>query len=283
MSIQSNAQTPPLTEALPDLAAWNACFAAAEIPIRSDTSDAIEALRLNEDSADANLLGELIAADPLMTLKLMAHAARQRRSNQLTDPQTVTAVIVMTGISPFFRSFGPQPVVETHLQDRPQALAGLLEVIRRSRRASQFALAFAVHRMDNDTPIVHQAALLHDFAEMLLWVHAPDLALRMHAQQLANPEMRSVEIQRRTLHIELGDLQQSLMRTWRLPELLTRISDDKHADHPTVRTVLLAVRLARHSMVSWDNPALPDDIAELSELMQLSPASIKTLLHDIDS
>lgn len=282
MSIQSNAHPPPLFNALPDLSTWTACFASAEIPVRADTAETLEALRANEDAVDANMLGELIAVDPLMTLKLMAHAARQRRANQLTDPETVTAVIVMLGISPFFRSFAAQPVVETHLQHEPEALQGLLQVIRRSRRASEFALAFAVHRMDNDTPVIHQAALLHDFAEMLLWVHAPALALQIHAAQLANPSARSAEIQRQLLHVELADLQQSLMKAWRLPELLTRVSDDKHADHPSVRTVLLAVRLARHSAVSWENPALPDDIVELADLLQLSTTSTAKLLHDID-
>lgn len=282
MSTPPTAHRLPLTQPLPDLAAWTACFSTADIPIRADTAETLEALRANEDAVDANLLGELIAADPLMTLKLMAHAARQRRPSQLTDPETVTAAIVMLGISPFFRHFGPQPTVEAHLQDQPDALEGLLGVIRRSRRAADFALAFAVHRMDNDTPVIHQAALLHDFAEMLLWVHAPALALQIRAAQRAEPELRSADIQRRLLHVELTDLQQSLMKAWRLPELLTRVSDDKHADHPSVRTVLLSVRLARHSAVSWDNPALPDDIAELADLLQLSPASAAALLHDID-
>lgn len=282
MSTPSTAHRFPLTQPLPNLAAWTACFAAADIPIRAETAETLEALRANEDAVDANLLGELIAADPLMTLKLMAHAARQRRPSQLTDPETVTAAIVMLGISPFFRHFGSQPTVEAHLQDQPDALDGLLGVIRRSRRAADFALAFAVHRMDNDTPVIHQAALLHDLAEMLLWVHAPALALQIRAAQRAEPELRSADIQRRLLHVELADLQQALMKAWRLPELLTRVSDDKHADHPSVRTVLLAVRLARHSAVSWDNPALPDDIAELADLLQLSPASAAALLHDID-
>lgn len=273
----------PVIQAPPDLASWTHCFASADIPIHSNTAEALEALRANEDAADANMLGELIAVDPLMTLKLMAHAARNRRPTQLTDPETVTAAIVMMGISPFFRHFGPQPVVESQLQHQPEALQGLMDVIRRSRRASDFALAFAVHRMDDDTPVIHQAALLHDFAEMLLWVHGPQLALQMRAAQQANPELRSAKIQRQLLNVELADLQQSLMKAWRLPDLLTRVSDDKHADHPSVRTVLLAVRLARHSAVSWDNPALPDDVADLGDLLQLSPAATLKLLHDIDS
>ena len=59
--------------------------------------------------------------------------------------------------------------------------------------------------------------------------------------------------------VKLLDLQQALMRAWRLPEMLTRITDDRHAVHPSARNVALAIRLARHTMNGWDNPAVPDD------------------------
>lgn len=276
------APQPPLNAALADLPAWTAHFAGAEIPVMADTAEALEALRQNEDQADANLLGEMIAPDPLMTLRLMSHAARHRPSRLVTDPETVTAAIVMMGITPFFQAFCPLPTVEDHLRDQPQALAGLHEVLRRGRRASQFALAFAVHRLDPHTAVIHQAALLHDFAELLLWVHAPKLALAVQAAQSADPQLRSADAQRHWLHVELSDLQQALMKAWRLPELLTRISDDKHAEHPSVRNVLLAIRVARHSSHGWDNPALPDDVTAIGQLLQLSPDATRSLLHDID-
>ncbi len=274
-------KAPELLEALPDLAAWTRHMADAEIPVLADTAASLEELRPLEDEIDANLLGEVIAPDPLMTLKLMAYAARHRPPRLLTDPGTVTATIVLMGITPFLRAFGPQPTVEDHLADRPEALRGLMAVLRRGRRAAEFALAFAVHRMDSNTSVIHQAALLHDFAELLLWVHAPTLALRIRDAQAADPSLRSAQVQREVLHIELPDLQQALMKTWHLSEMLTRISNDRHADHPSVRTVLLAIRIARHSAHGWDNPALPDDVRELGELLQLSPDACWALLRDI--
>ena len=84
------------------------------------------------------------------------------------------------------------------------------------------------------------------------------------------------------LGVDLADLQQSLMKAWRLPELLTRISDDRHAEHPSVRTVALAVRLARHSLHGWDNPALPDDIDAIAGLLNLSVGATLELVHEIE-
>ena len=268
--------SPALTQALRDLAAWTTYFRAAEIPVLAQTSEALEALRVNEDVVDANGIGEMISGDPLMTLKVLAHSSAHRGSRVVTDTETVTAALVMMGISPFFGSFGLQPTVEDQLRDEPEALAGLNQTLQRAHRSANFALGFAVHRMDHDSAVIHAAALLHDFAEMLLWCHAPTLALRIQQAQHANPALRSSAVQLEVLNIDLMDLQQSLMKAWRLPELLIRISDDRHAEHPSVRSVALAVRLARHTAQGWDNAALPDDVKDIAHLLNLSqPATLQ--------
>ena len=248
----------------------------------ADTAELLEAYRANEDAVDAHLLAETVSADPLMSLKLMAHVAGVRSRRSTADPETVTAALVMLGISPFFRAFGPQTTVDEYLGGNPEALQGLDEVLRRAHRGAAFALAFAVHRMDHDAQVIHAAALLHDFAEMLLWLHAPALALQIAERQRQDPTLRSAVIQREVLHIELHDLQQALMRAWHLPELLVRINDERHAETAQVRNVQLAVRLARHTARGWDNAALPDDVRDIAALLNLGESPTLHLLHDID-
>ena len=63
-----------LQRPLANLAAWTQHFRCAQIPVLRDTVDALAALRANEDHTDANSIGEMIAGDPLMTLKVLAHA-----------------------------------------------------------------------------------------------------------------------------------------------------------------------------------------------------------------
>lgn len=276
MSSDPPPPSPALTQPLRDLAAWTAHFRAAEIPVLSHTAEALEGLRINEDDVDANSIGEMISGDPLMTLKVLAYSSAHRGSRVVTDTETVTAALVMMGISPFFGSFGLQPTVEERLQCEPEALVGLKQTLKRAHRSANFALGFAVHRMDHDSAVIHAAALLHDFAEMLLWCHAPTLALRIRRMQCADPTLRSSAAQLAVLNIDLMDLQQSLMKAWRLPELLIRISDGRHAEHPSVRSVALAVRLARHTAQGWDNAALPDDVKDIAQLLNLSqPATLQ--------
>jgi HD-like signal output (HDOD) protein len=271
-----------LTAPLRDLEAWTRYFRDAQIPVLAKTSLALEALRADEDNVDANTLGTTIECDPLMSIKLLAHVASKRRVDNATETESITTSLVMTGISPFFRSFGLQPTIEDHLHDQPQALEGLLGLLHRADRAVQFATAFAVHRGDTDVGVIRLAAFLHDFAEMLMWCHAPTLQLRIALAQRADPTLRSATVQRVMLNIELDDLRQALMKLWHLPELLVRISDDRHADTAIVRNVVLAVRLARHTMQGWDNPAVPDDIDDIAKLLNASPPVALAYARRID-
>jgi HD-like signal output (HDOD) protein len=109
------------------------------------------------------------------------------------------------------------------------------------------------------------------------------LALRIRAAQQADSTLRSATIQREQLGVELHDLQQALMKAWRLPEMLRRISDDRHAEQANVRNVLLAVRLARHTSNSWDNAALPDDVADIAALLNLSHGAALQLVRSIET
>jgi len=187
-------------------------------------------------------------------------------------------------VPPFFRAFGPQPTVQQRLGRLPRSMAGFERVLRRSRRAARFALAFAAHRLDPDAATIHEATLLHDFAELLLWLEAPTLALRIAERQRETPGLRSAAVQRELLHIELGELQHELMLRWRLPTLLMQITDPApRSESLQLRNVRLAIRLARHSANGWDNPALPDDLHDIGAFLQLSPPHVDKLLRGIDA
>jgi len=281
MSRAEPLQDLPLTQALPNLAAWTDHFRSIEIPVLGETSVALEALRENEDSADANSIGQLISGDPLMTLKVLAYASSHRGRRVVTDTETVTSTLVLMGISPFFRAFGRQPTVEDHLVRNDAALEGLNAVVRRAHRGANFTLAFAVHRMDPDAAVAHAVALLHDFTEMLLWCHAPALQMAIRDRQRADPTLRSATAQRQVLNIEVSALQAALRQTWRLPALLTRIGDPRHGESANVRSIELGARLARHTAEGWDNPAVPDDIADIAALLNLSLAATLTLVRDV--
>lgn len=263
---------------------WAALFSPEALPVLEDTAASLEDFRGYEEATDAHLIAEIISADPLMSLKVLSHVGRMRRGREGGEPETVTAALVMMGITPFFNVFGPQPTVEEHLASRPECLDGFRKVLKRCHRAANFALGFAVQRMDHDAAVIHLAALLHDFADLLLWVRAPDLALEIARRQAADHTLRSADVQQELLNIRLVELQHALMISWHLPRVLVDISDSTlHKDSAQVRNVDLAIRVARHSAAGWDNAALPDDFREVGELLRLAPEPTMNLLREIDA
>ena len=276
-------QTAFIERPLPDVAGWAAAFDRRDIPVLAATETALQDLAAHEDMADAHWLAETVSDDPLMTLKLLRHVAALRAGRDQTDAETAVEALVMLGITPFFRAFQGQPVIESTLVGQPVALEGFRSVLRRSHRAAHFAMGFAVHRYDYDASLIHEAALLHDFAELLLWAHAPGLAQRIARRQHDQPGLRSVDAQQAVLGIALTDLQQTLMKAWRLPALLVQIADDHHSSLPQVRNVQLAIRFARHSALGWDNPAMPDDVAAIADLLNMGITPTLQLLHRLNS
>jgi HD-like signal output (HDOD) protein len=271
-----------LTRAPSSLCGWIQAIGSAEIPVLGRTAAAVDALREHEDDVAPRDIAEVVLDDPLMSLKLLAHAARHRPARMTGDTETVTAALLMLGVSNFFRTFSGQATVEARLGAVPGAMEGIERVMERAHRAGRFAIAFAMARNDTDAEVIREAAILHDFAEALLWCHAPTLALQIRSRQDADPSLRSAQAQRDVLNIELRDLEQALMRAWRLPELLQHLTNAHQAGVPRVRNVLLATALARHSEQGWDNAALPDDVEAIGRLLNLAPAAVWSMLRELD-
>ena len=272
-----------ITSPLLDLATWVARLRELEIPIFRDSAEAIAEMIEDDDRASGVAIGRLAQRDPLLTLRILMLAARHRSSRAVTDTETAVTGVVMMGLSRFFADFQSPVVVEDLLADDPVALAGLNEVVRRGHRAAFFALGFAVHRLDTDAEVIQEAAMLHDFAEMLMWCRAPGLARQMLQRQVEDPGLRSSKAQLEVFNIKLHDLQRALMRAWHLPELLDQITDRSHMESTRVRNVVLAVDLARHTQYGWDNPAIPDDLQAIGTLLNLSPEGAHQKVLALDS
>ena len=269
-----------LNAPLRDLAAWSDHLSRVRIPVLPETVAALSALAAVEENVDAQGIADIVMRDPLMCVKLYRHIASLRRGSQLTDIESVTGCIVMMGIPPFFRTFADLQPVAPPAGMTQSFLNGLNMVLTRAQRASAYAFDWAVRRNDFDAEIIATAALLHDFAEMLIWCVAPALAQRVQDELSARPGLRSSAAQRAVLNVEINQLEHELLARWHLPELLVRIVDENAGADPKVRNVNLAVALARHSANGWDNPALPDDYAALASLLNIPATQARLLVAE---
>jgi HD-like signal output (HDOD) protein len=259
---------------LPDLAAWVAFFGKAEIPVLRHTLQQLAELRENATKTNARVISSVILHDPLMTLRVLAYIEAKRSQSRKTDITTIERALMMIGMEPFFNDFQDLPVVEEQLKPYPRALLGLLKTIKRARHATHWARDWGVYRHDLDVDEISVATLLYDFAEILMWCFAPQLALQVVEKQQADRTLRSVAVQAETYGVPLYQLKQALAEAWHLPKLLVTLMDPENAEHPRVRNVKLAVDLARHSANGWDDAAIPDDFKGIGELLHLSQEAV---------
>jgi len=282
-----------IKHALPTCTQWvDALSACMALPVSPDTVAEIgelAALEGEQGSVNPHLIAQNIGGDPLAVLQILRRVAGLCQDRGVSAPQTLTAAIIMLGVGPFFREFGQPVPVDEHLQGHPEALQELQDLTRRSRRAARLAVNVASERQDEDADALQEAALLHEFTEMLLWCHAPVLAARLRALRAGLPTEASAAdkaaLQRQVLGVSVLDLSQALIEAWQLPKLLMQVMEPAQAGHPQVLTVLLAVRIVRHSRDHGERlalPALSDDIAELAQLLGLSLEGAQSKLLELD-
>lgn len=249
--------------------AWVDFFNSVEMPILRQTARRLDEARQNIDRVSGRDIASTVLQDPLLAVRVLAYIQPFRGKHLRSDITTIANAIMMLGIEPFFKRFESPVTIESLLKNEPQALLGVLHVIRRVQRASHYAHDWAFERHDMNIEEVALAALLHDLAEILLWCFAPRLAIEIRARQSADKSLRSAAAQQQVLGIHLFDLQLALCEAWHLPDLLNALMDDANAELPRVRNVVLAVNLARHSANDWNNPALPDDFEAIEKLLHI--------------
>lgn len=267
-----------LDHPLQDLETWILYFSGAELPILRQTARRLEEARQNIDNISGRDISQIVLHDPLMAIRVLAYIQPFRGKHLRSDITTIAGAVMMLGVEPFFRKFEHPITIEAMLKDEPQALLGVLQVIRRVQRASRYAHDWAFARHDMNEEEVTLAALLHDLTEILLWCFAPKLAMEVRALQQADPTLRSAVAQERVLGLRLFDLQLALCHAWHLPELLKSLMDDANAHLPRVQNVTLAVNMARHSANGWTDAALPDDFAAIEKLLHISHEQLTSRL-----
>lgn len=267
-----------LDHPLPDLDAWVLLFTSNSLPVLRITKRSLDELRGDLEQVEAREVSRLILHDPVMTARVLAYTQPLRSRNLQRDITTVGSAIMMAGIEPFFAQFAELFTIEDQLRDAgPQALLGVLHIIRRAQRAADYAQEWATWRHDLHLEEIRIAALLHDLAEILVWCSAPSLGMEIARRLHAEPGLRSADAQRAVLGFTFNELQRELCRIWHLPPLLQLLVDDDEAaasSQPRVQNVSLAVRLARHSSQGWDDPALPDDYAAIAALLHISVETV---------
>lgn len=261
-----------------ELDRWVAVLSRADLPVLKQTARDLAALRDDDDRLTAGSIADIIARDPMMTVKLLRYLQQHKHRAQTAEVVQIEQALLMLGVEPFYKNVPAQPLAEEMLKSHIVALPPMLRVVHRSHRASQYAMEWAARLRDLHYEEVRIAALLHDIAEILMWCFAPEQMLNIREMQQKDKALRSRDVQQQVLGFPLIELQRELATQWGLPELLLILMNDSSANMPRVRNVVLAVNLARHSANGWDDAALPDDYKDIGELLRIPAAEVMVMV-----
>lgn len=260
------------------LADWLAFLGRADIPVLQHTARTLAHLQDDEKQFNARSVADVVTDDPLMTLKLLRYMQTHKHRNQSYELVDVKQALLMMGLDAFFRDVPAMPLVETLLTGQRGALVRLLHTVRRAQRAAYYAFDWALRQHDLHAEEVQVSALLTHVAEMLMWCFSPARMIEIERMQAADAALRSADAQQQVLGFPLADLQRELTVAWGLPELLVNLADPAHRHTSRVRTITLAVNLARHSAHGWDDAALPDDFEDIAGLLHMDVAKVMALV-----
>ncbi len=254
----------------------------ADIPVLKQTARELGALREDAMKLSARNVANAISGDPMLTVKLLRYLQHHKGRSQTSEVVQIEQALLMMGVESFYDKVPSEPFVQDVLKGEMEALVHLLHVVHRSHRAAEYAFDWAVRLNDLHFEEVRIAALLHDLAEMLMWIFAPKDMLTIRSMQQKDRTLRSKTAQEQILGFNLVALQKELVRAWELPQLLLTLMDEDNANNIRVRNVLLAVNLARHSANGWDDAALPDDYTALGELLRIPATDAMALVAPDD-
>ena len=261
-----------------NMADWLALFGRADIPVLRHTTRDLARLRDGQGMLNASSIADVVTDDPLMTLKLLRYMQRRKRNSQAYELVDVKQMLLMLGLDAFFQAVPATPTVEEPLRGHLDALVYLLQTVRRSQRAAEYAFDWALRLHDLHAQEVLVSVLLSHAAEMLMWCFNPEQMLEIRRRQQADASLRSADVQQAVLGFTGQELQRQLTLEWMLPELLQNLMDPALSQTPRVRNVMLAINLARHSAQGWDNAALSDDYLEIGRLLRMEPERVRSLV-----
>lgn len=261
-----------------DAIAWLKQLRKVSIPVLRQTARELARLKLDEENISARAISAAVLNDPFMVFKVLSYANSHSSKRQLQAIVEVEQAIIMMGTSNFYQHLSPDLLIDDRLKSNIPALTHLLRLIKRAHRAAYYAADWAALRKDLHSEEIWIAALLYDFAEMLMWCFAPDKMNTIYEMQKKDKTLRTKTAQEQVLGFHIKDLHKELATVYSMPPLLSQLmGDEAKLDH-RARNVSLAVNLARHSANGWDDAALPDDYKDIAEFLHVDVERVLFLI-----
>lgn len=192
--------------------------------------------------------GDIILKDPGLALHTLNQLQAGSNNNLRTEISSMAQAAMMLGEDRAKRLTMGHPQLERSLTG--YAKKGYIRTACRAFHAAFQAWDWAHIKNDHAPDEILLATLLHDVAEMALWVAAPE---KMHQfrKLMLKDGLPTDEAQYIAFGESLEHFSREIATHWHLPGLVNDALRPENANLPRVRCVMLAVQLARSAERGW--------------------------------
>lgn len=220
--------------------------------------------------------GDIILKDPGLALHTLNQLQAASGKSLRTEISSMAQAAMMLGEERARRLPLGHPQLERSLSG--YARTGYIRTACRAFHAAFQAWDWAHIKNDHAPQEILLATLLHDVAEMALWVAAPE---KMHQfrKLLLKDGLPTDEAQYIAFGESLEHFSREIAARWHLPGLVNEALRPENAKLPRVRCVMLAVQLARSTERGWYWEKTERVLPEIAEYLAHPLDEVITHIH----
>ncbi len=206
--------------------------------------------------------GDIILKDPGLALHTLQQLHAGSDHSPRAEVSSMAQAAMLLGIERVEQLPRACPELERSLTGR--ARIGFTRAACRAFHAAFQAWDWAHIVNDHAPEEILLATLLHDVAEMALWIAAPD---KMHEMRklIFKDHLHTDEAQYLALGESLEHFSRGIATRWQLPSLVHDALRPENAHNPRVRGVMLAVQLGRAAERGWHTEKMQRTLALIAE------------------
>ena len=220
--------------------------------------------------------GDIILRDPGLALRTLKQLQEGSKKPLRTEISSMAQATMLLGIDRAKRLPLGHPQLESTLTGYAQQ--GYVRAASRAFHAAFQAWDWAHIKNDHAPEEVLLAALLHDVAEMALWVVAPD---KMHQfrKLMLKDGLPTDEAQYIAFGESLEHFSREIADRWQLPGLVGEALRPENANNSRVQGVMLAVQLARCTERGWYWEKAERLIPQIADYLGTATDEVITHVH----
>lgn len=246
------------------------------LPIFWHSDREFQKLQASEGS-DLKAYGDIILKDPGLILHALQQLAPRPGKSSRIEINAITQVTMLLGAERLKTLTSGLPHVENTLQG--QARAGYARTACRAFHAAFQAWDWAHIKNDHNPEEIFLATLLHDVAELALWVNEPEKI--HHLRKLIFKDgLHADEAQYLAFGESLGHFSRKIAVSWHLPPLVQDSLRPENSRNPRIQGIMLAVQLGRAAEYSWHSEKMLHTLKLVAEYLDASVEETTSHIHN---